>query len=368
MSESTIWVAMDVHKDSVTAAIIEADEPRVEVVRLSSDLNRIRRFFRKLANRGPVRACYEASGAGYVIQRRLEADGFHCQVIAPSLIPRKPGDRRKTDRLDAIRLVRLFRSGHLTAVDVPGEEQEQVRTLLRLRLAHKRETKRIKNRIQGMLLYRGYRFQETKSYWTKKHRAWLQKLGSEVTGLFRLCLRTELEHLEYEEQQLQAFDAEIDRYAQRGPFREVVEALMCLRGVKTLTAMTLACEIGDIRRFASPRELMGWAGLVPSEHSSGDIQRRGPITKAGNSHVRRLLVEAAWNNRHRMGATLILQRRRQGQPAPVVAIAMKAQARLSKRMKHLRERKHTNVVATAVAREMCGFVWAIMNAAPQSAS
>jgi len=365
MSEYTIWIAMDVHKDFVTVAILKGDQPEVEVVQLSSDLNRIRRFFRKLAKRGPIRACYEASGAGYVLQRRLQTDGFHCQVIAPSLIPRKPGDRRKTDRLDAIRLVRLFRSGHLTAVEIPGEEQEQVRTLLRLRLAHKRETKRIKNRIQGMLLYRGHRFTETKSYWTKKHRAWLQKLCDEFTDLFTLCLRTELEHLEYEEQQLQALDAEIDRYAQRGPFQAVVEALMCLRGVKTLTAMTLACEIGDIRRFASPRELMGWAGLVPSERSSGDLQRRGPITKAGNSHVRRLLVEAAWNNRHRMGATLILQRRRQGQPAPIVAIAMKAQTRLSRRLNYLRERKHINVAVTAVAREMCGFVWAIMNAAPQ---
>lgn len=325
MSEYTTWVAMDVHKDSVTVSILEGDQNEVEVIQLGSDLNRIRRFFRKRAKRGPVWARYEASGAGYVLQRRLHADGFHCQVIAPSLIPRKPGDRRKTDRLDAIRLVRLFRSGHLTAVEVPGEEQEQVLTLLRLRLAHKRETKRIKNRIQGMLLYRGHRFDETKSYWTEKHRAWLQKLCGEFTDLFALCLRTELEHLEYEEQQLQALDAEIDCYAQRGLFRAVVEALMCLRGVKTLTAMTLACEIGDIRRFASPRELMGWAGLVPGERSSGDIQRRDPITKAGNCHVRRLLVEAAWNNRHRMGATLILQRRRQGQPAPVVAIAMKAQ-------------------------------------------
>jgi transposase len=356
---------MDVHKDSVTAAVLTDELPEVQVVQLSSDLNRVRRFFGKLATQGPVRACYEASGAGYVLQRRLEADGFHCEVIAPSLIPRKPGDRRKTDRLDAIRLVQLFRSGLLTAVEVPDQEQEQVRTLLRLRLAHKREVKRIKNRIQGMLIYRGHHFQETKSYWTKKHRAWLQKLRREADGLFGLCLSTELEHLEYEEQQLRAFDAEIERYAQRSPFQSVVEALMCLRGVKTLTAMTLVCEIGDIRRFASPRELMGWAGLVPSERSSGDIQRRGPITKAGNSHVRRLLVEAAWNNRHRVGANLILERRRQGQPAPIVAIAMKAQARLSKRLHHLKERKHINVAVTAVAREMCGFVWAIMNAAPQ---
>lgn len=149
------------------------------------------------------------------------------------------------------------------------------------------------------------------------------------------------------------------------PYRPIVEALMCLRGVKTLTAMTLAAEIGDIRRFHSPRELMSWTGLIPSERSSGDVQRRGPITKAGNSHVRRLLVEAAWNDRHCAGAALILQRRRQGQPPDIVAIAMKAQARLSKLLRVLRDRKHTNVAITAVARELCGFVWAIMRAAPQ---
>jgi transposase len=165
--------------------------------------------------------------------------------------------------------------------------------------------------------------------------------------------------------QRNALDAEIDRYAQADPYRGGVQALCCLRGVRTLTAMTLLCEIDDVRRFRSPRALMAYFGLVPSERSSGDRERKGPITKAGNSHARRVLVEAAWNNRHNAGADLILKRRRQGQAPEVVAIAMKAQHRLVRKFLRLDQRKHRNVAITAVARELCGFVWAVLNAAPQ---
>jgi transposase len=176
---------------------------------------------------------------------------------------------------------------------------------------------------------------------------------------------TELEHLEYLETQLNALDMEIERYAQRPPYRETVEALQCLRGVKTLTAMTLVTEIGDVQRFRSPRALMAWTGLIPSERSSGDRERRGPITKSGNGHVRRVLVEAAWNHRHRPGADLILKRRRLGRPPEIVGMAVKAQHRLVKKFCRLQHRKHLNVAVTAVARELAGFVWAIMKTAPQ---
>jgi transposase len=201
--------------------------------------------------------------------------------------------------------------------------------------------------------------------WTKKHREWLAKLRRELEGPLHTVLVAELEHLEYLEMQRGALDADIDRYAQQPPYRGMVEALCCLRGVKILTAMTLLSEIGDINRFPSPRALMSYFGLVPTERSSGERERKGPITKAGNSHARRILVEAAWNNRHRAGADLILNRRRQGQPPEVVAIAIKAQHRLSRRFYHLDQRKHRHKAVTAVARELCGFVWAIMKAAPQ---
>jgi transposase len=279
MQESTIWVGLDVHKDSITAAILEGDDTRAEVIRLSSDLNKVRKLFRRLSSRGAVRSCYEASGSGFVLHRALSDHGYFCEVVAPSLIPRKPGDKRKTDRIDAIALAKLLRSGHLTSVNVPDEEQEAVRGLVRYRLVLKRESKRAKHRICGLLLRQGLSFDGTKSNWTKKYRIWLAQVRRELEGPARVCLSMEMEHLEYLETQVNALDAEIERASQCEPYRKTVEALRCLRGVKTLTAMTLATEIGDIARFRSPRALMAWVGLVPSERSSGNYERRGPITK-----------------------------------------------------------------------------------------
>lgn len=358
---SVTFVGLDVHADSITAAILAPESQSAEVIELSSDLMKVRRLFRRLADKGPVRACYEASGAGFVLQRVLTRDGFHCEVIAPSLIPRRPGDRRKTDRLDAIMLARLYRSGHLTAVHVPTEDHEALRRLLRLRYTYHAYCTATMHRISGILRNHGFVFTEGKSTWTKKHRHWLVSLRQSLDGPLQTALAIELEHLEYLETQQRALDAELERFASSAQFRTQVEALCCLRGVKTLTALTLLCEIDDVRRFSSPRTLMAYFGLVPSEHSSGDKEHRGPITKAGNIHVRRLLVEAAWNNRHRAGADLILTRRRQGQPPAVVAIALKAQHRLYKKFWHLDQRKHRHVAITAVARELCGFIWAILN-------
>jgi transposase len=363
-----IVVGLDVHAQSITAAILHGDSDHPEVITLPADLMKVRRLFRRLADRGAVRSCYEASGAGFVLHRVLANDGFHCDVIAPSLIPRKPGDRRKTDRLDAVMLARLYRSGHLTPVHVPNEDHEALRRLLRLRYTYHSYCTATMHRISGILRNHGYVYTEGKSTWTKKHRLWLASLRRSLEGPLQTALSVELEHLEYLETQYSALDAELDRFAQLPQYRLQSEALCCLRGVKTLTALTLLCEIDDIRRFAAPTGLMAYFGLVPSERSSGDKERRGPITKAGNIHVRRLLVEAAWNNRHRAGADLILRRRRQGQPPEVVAIAVKAQHRLHKKFWRLDQRKHRHVAITAVARELCGFIWAILKAVPQPQS
>lgn len=316
-----IRVGLDVHLESITAAILEDDGNDAEV---------------------------------------LTRDGFHCEVIAPSFILRKLGDHRKTDKLDAVMLAKLCRSGHLTAVHVPSEEQDALRRLIRIRYAYQEQCKATKRRICGILLVHGHVYRQGKSHWTKKHKKWLEGLRRELTGPLQTALAAELERLEHRN----ALDADIERYAQQSPCRRYVEVLCCLRGVKILTAMTLLAEIDDINRFRSPRALMAHFGLVPSEHSSGDRERRGPITKAGNKHARRVLVEAAWNNRHTAGADLILNRRRQGQPPEVVAIAIKAQHRLSRKFYRLSHRKHLHVAITAVARELCGFVWAIMKAAP----
>jgi transposase len=358
----SIYVGLDVHAKSITAAILYGDSPDAEVINLSYDLMKLRRLFRRLSEKGQVRACYEASGAGFVLQRSLTQNGFHCDVIAPSLIPRKPGDRRKTDRLDAVMLARLYRSGHLTVVHVPTEDHEALRRLLRLRTTYQLYCKATKHRISGILRNHGFAFTQGKSTWTKKHRLWLADTRNTLHGPLQTALTVELEHLEYLESQRLALDTQLEQSALVEPYRQHVEALCCLRGVKLLTALTLLVEIDDIRRFPSPRGLMAFFGLVPSERSSGDKEHRGPITKAGNTHVRRLLVEAAWNNRYRAGAELILKRRRQGQPPGVVAIALKAQHRLYKKFIRLDQRKHRHVAVVAVARELCGFVWAIMMA------
>ena len=357
---NTIWVGMDVHQASITAAILHGDSLHPEIVRLPGDLNAARRLFRRLAARGHPRACYEASGAGYVLQRTLEHDGFHCEVIAPSLIPSLPGDHRKTDRLDAEHLARMYRSGHLTAVTVPDVEQEAVRHLVRARLFMRRQIVRSKHRIMGVLRTTDHRFTGTKSYWTKQHRQWLARLRREIIGPLQIVLASELEHLEYLETSQSALDAQITALARQHPWRQPVEALCCFRGVKVLTAMTIVTEIGDIKRFSSPRQLMGYVGLVPSERSSGQRQRRGPITRAGNSYLRRVLIESAWHYSKRACSTLILQRRRMGQDPGVVGIAVKAQQRLKRRYSHLIRTKHTNKAITAVARELCGFLWAAL--------
>jgi transposase len=363
--DQSIYVGLDVHQDSITAAILTGEARDAEVIRLSGDLMQTRRLFRRLAKKGPVRACYEASGAGFVLQRVLSKDGFHCEVIAPSLIPKKSGEHRKNDRIDATNLARLYRSGLLTAVHVPSGEQEALRRLIRLRYEYVCYITGTKHRISGMLRNHGHIYREGKTPWTKTHRQWLARLRDQLDGAMHTALATELEHFEYLETQRGVLDDEITRYAQAPPYRTYVEALCCLRGIKTLTAMTLLSEIGDIRRFHSPTALMAYFGLVPSERSSGERERRGPITRAGNTHCRRVLVEAAWNNRHRSGADLVLSRRRQGQPPDVVAIAIKAQHRLYKKFWRLDQRKHRHVAITAVARELCGFVWAILHAAPQ---
>ena len=260
---------------------------------------------------------------------------------------------------------RLYRSGHLTSIRVPTEDQETVRRLVRLRYSYQEQAKDTKRRINSICFYQGWVFRETKTLWTLKHRTWLNQLQQEVTGPLATVLRTELQHLEYLETQRNSLDVEIESYARRPPYRQAVQALSCLRGVKTLTAMILLTEIGDIHRFRSPRAFMAWVGLVPEERSSGSRERRGKITKAGNSHVRRILIEAGWQHRYRSRADVKLGNRRKGMPPEIVAIAVKAQHRLTNRFRRLERRKDNRVVVAAVARELCGFIWAIMRAVPQ---
>lgn len=359
MAQSTFFVGMDVHQDSVVIAVFEAAADQVEDTRtLPHDLTKLRRFFTRLKKRGTIRACYEASGCGYVLQRALTQWGVACEVIAPSLIPVRSGDRRKTDKRDATKLARLYRAGELTAIRIPDEAEEQVRSLVRCRETLTREILKSRHYVSKLLLSRGLVFRDGRN-WTLRHWAWLRKLKLEAEDA--ITLQTYLELLEYKLVQRDSLDQQIESIAFSGAYREPVARLRSLRGIDTLTAMTLVCEIGDIRRFASPRHLMGYLGLTVSETSSGGVERRGGITKTGNARARRVLVESAWHYRHPARQSAVLKKRQQGQPPQVVSYSWRAQKRLHKKFEALVYRMAPAKAVVAVARELVGFVWALLH-------
>lgn len=359
---SMMFCGMDVHKESVTIAVLEGDgaEP-VQVQRLPNENRRLRRFLERVAKRGTVKACYEASGAGYVLQRQLQQWGFACEVIAPSLIPVRPGEQRKHDRRDAIELARAYRAGQLVTIRIPSEAQEQVRDLVRCRQQLQQSVLRNRHWIHKFLRRRGLVYQG-RSHWRRPHRQWLRKLlrDGSLTGTDQHVFTEYLTMLEYIEQRRDELDGRIAEIALEPGYRQPVAALRCLRGIDTLAAMVLVTEIGDFQRFDRPGQLMAYLGLIPSEHSSGDRRSLGPITKAGNSRCRHVLVQAAWHYRHRPAVGRELKARQRGQPPEIVAHAWKAQHRLFRIYHRLNARKHALVANVAVARELAGFVWGLM--------
>jgi transposase len=366
MHDSIRFVGLDVHRDSIAIAVAPAQGPIELFTEMAHHLPNLRKFFEKLLVGGPVKACYEAGGCGYVLQRAMASWGVPCEVIAPSLIPKKPGDRRKTDERDAKNLATLYRAGQLTPVRVPTEEEERVRGLTRAREAFTRDIHVSKQHVLKFLLLRGHRFEGGKKAWTDRHRRWLLNLIPTLAPLDQVVLKAHLSVLEHKQLLQTGLDQQIQMVSMEGPYAEPVARLRCLRGVDTLTAVSLVAEIGDIRRFETPRRLMGYLGLNVSEHSSGNSERRGAITKAGNSRCRRLLVEAAWNYRHAPKTSLKIRQRREGQPADALASAVRAQERLHARFVRLLERMPSQKAVTAVARELVGFVWAQMQGTPEA--
>lgn len=364
MAESTLFVGIDLHQRSVTMAVLGAGASECESVdELPTDLPKLRRYFARLLARGaPVRACYEASGSGFVLQRALTRWGVHCDVIAPSLIPVRPGDHRKTDRRDAVKLAQHYRAGNLVAIRVPSEEEERVRALVRCRETLTREILRSRHYVLKLLQARGITYSGGK-HWTQAHWKWLREL--ELPGEDKETLATYLALLDFKIELRRGRDARIERAAQEPVYRDAVALLRCLRGIDTLSAMTLVTEIGDVRRFESPRKLMGYLGLTASEYSSGESERRGGITKAGNSRCRRVLVEAAWHYRHPPATSVALRERQAGQPPDAVAHAWRAQRRLHARYVRLTLRMAPAKAAVAIARELTGFVWALLRREPR---
>ncbi|HCF99987.1 MAG TPA: IS110 family transposase [Chloroflexi bacterium] len=362
-TRSIIYLGMDVHKESITIAVLpnEARAP-TRLDRLPNDLPKLRRYLERLAQGGDLRACYEASGAGYVIHRAMREWGYACDVIAPSLVPKRPGVQRKHDKRDAADLSRLYRAGELTAVRIPSETDERVRDVVRCRETFQREILKSRHYILKFLARRGFVFREGTN-WCTPHLRWLQYLTTDASPLAahdRLVFREYHALLLYKLQRRDDLDRTIEQLALLPTLAPMVERLQCFRGISLHSAMVLATEIVDWRRFEHPRQLACYLGLVSREDSSGDRTRLGSITKAGNSHCRHVLVQAAWSYHHRPQISVDLKRRQQGQPPAVIAHAWKAQQRLHKRYNHLAYRKRPQIAVVAVARELVGFLWAVM--------
>jgi transposase len=360
MKNSTFWVGFDWHADSVKASVFSAtgSEPveRFEFVPDERGLARLRRRLSAYGSR--VQCVYEAGPCGYELQRYLGRHRLHCEVAAPSLIPRRPGDRVKTDRRDADKLGRLYRAGELTLVPVPDESQEALRDLLRAREDAGEDLLRRRHRLTKFLLRRGYRYREGNA-WTQRHWAWIRSIHFDdlhSQTVFEEYLAAVTEELE----QVSRFDQFVEQASRSPEYAANAARFQSLRGVATRTALTILAETRDLRRYAKASQFMSATGLVSSEHSSGDRRRQGAITKTGNAHLRRVLVEAAWHYRHRPSISPTLQRRRKGQPLSVLSIARKAEIRLHRKYQRLIARgKRSTQAAVAVARELAGFVWAI---------
>lgn len=363
MSSSILYLGMDVHKESITIAVLPvgASAP-TRMERLSSDLVKLKKFLDRLAATAEIRACYEASGAGYVLQRAMKEWGYSCEVIAPSLIPTKPGHQRKHDKHDAAQLARMYRAGELTPVRIPSEAEERVRDVVRCRETFQREILKSRHYILKFLARRGFVFRGGIN-WSRKHFDWLRHLASSnspLTAEDALVYREYLALLEYKISRREDLDSQIQALALTPAVATAVAQLQCFRGLKVHGAMVLATEIVDWRRFSTPGQLMAYLGLVPREDSTGERQRRGSITKAGNAHCRHVLVQAAWSYRHKPAVGTALKERQRGQSPRVITHTWKAQHRLHKLYHHLSYRKNPKIAVVAVARELVGFLWAVM--------
>jgi transposase len=355
MSKVSKFVGLDVHKESIAVAIARGDSAAESLGTIPNDPDAVVKLVHRLGADDGL-WCYEAGPCGYELRRRLSELGVNCIVVAPSLIPTKPGDRVKTDRRDALKLARLLRSGDLTAVWVPDAAHEAFRDLTRARQAAQEDVTRVRHRLTKLLLRLGVRAPATA--WSKAYRQWLEALTL-PQPLQQVVLEETRLAVAQGEQRVERLTAAITEAALQVSQAASIAAWQSLRGIRLTTAAMLGAEIGDVTRFRSPRELMAYTGVVPSEHSSGGSTRRGRITKTGNAHLRFALVEAAWHYRHGPRLSKALKARQQGQPAEVLAIAERAQRRLNSRYRHLVARKTKQQAVVAVARELLGFIWAI---------
>lgn len=363
MKKATRFVGLDVHAETIAIAVAETGRGG-EVTSMGTIPNRpdcVAKLVKRLGGPKGLHVCYEAGPTGYVLYWQLTELGVECEVVAPTLVPEKAGDRVKTDRRDAMKLARCLRAGELTKVWVPDPAHEALRDLVRAREAAKKDQLRARNRLSKFLLRAGRRPPDGTAPWSADHRDWLRALKFEH-GARQATMVDYLGELDHVIDRVRRLEQAIDDALEQAPplLREIVAGLQALRGVAKLTATTLAIEIGDFSRFEHPTQLMGYAGITPSEYSTGKSKRKGAITKAGNPHLRRVLVESAWAYRHRPARSLAMKARTRSLPAPINEIGWKAQHRLCRRYAALQAKgKPFGTVVTAIGRELLGFIWAI---------
>lgn len=364
LSEYPAYIGFDVHKDNIVVSVAEAGrvdpEPRGEIPNRPKSVRKLVERLSREYSGAVLLFCYEAGPCGYDLYRQIIGLGHDCQVVAPSLIPKKPGERIKTDRRDAHKLARSLRSGDLTVVWVPDREQESMRDLTRARGDFKILERKTRQQLNAFVLRHGFNWPSNRKRWTKIHYNWLESLKSPHDWQ-QVVLQEYIDAVRASSQRVTDMTAQMERALPGWSLAPVVEALVALRGIDKLAAMVLMAELGDISRFESPRQLMAFLGLVPSEHTSGGRRRQGGITKTGNSHARRMLVECAWSYRFPARQTMHLKRKAKNAPASARAIAWKAQKRLCGRYRDLLQAgKNTKQVTVAIARELAGFIWDIV--------
>jgi transposase len=362
MKEDITWVGIDDHKKHLQIAVLKGDSPVecVQELRIHTDRGAVRRLVRKLERDfgGEVRYVYEAGPLGYTLQRWVEAAGGHCEVVAPSRTPRRPGEKVKTDRRDARKLVTLYRAGLLQPVHPPDKSQEALRDLARLRDQAGQDMRRAMQRTQKLLLRQGLIWHA--QAWTQRWDQWVRTLSFD-SPVHNMVLAEYLLSVRERRTMVEHLDGLIDTESQKEPYKELIGWLRCFRGIDTLTAFTIAVTLYSPARFRNAEQLMSFLGLTGSESSSGERHQRGPITKQGDKLVRRLLVEAAKHQRRPVHVSANLRARRAGQPEWVIALADKAMKRLHRKYTTLMYRgKHPNIATAAVARELVGFLWELL--------
>jgi len=356
--DTTVFVGLDVHKDSITAACIgtHPSEPPVDLGTIGTQQYAIDRLLKKLSGRGTLQFVYEAGPCGFWLERYLRSKGERCLVAAPSLIPRRPGERIKTDRRDARNLALALRAGTLSAVHVPTADQEAFRDVVRAWQQSKRDITGAKQRLKAFLLRNDVRY-SGRATWNAAHRRWLSELVLPSASQ-QIVYQELLGAIDERERRRDRLEQELDTLAPHWDGYPLAQALLAFRGIQKAVAYTVVAEAADLSRFSHPSRFMAWLGLVPGEHSSGATRRQGPITRCGNRWVRSLLVEAAWAYRYNAKVSGIIERRAQNIDPAIRDLAWKAQLRLTRKYRRLISRgKHKNVAVTAVARELAAFIW-----------